>query len=174
VTIPEGTTLSVELGTPVASDTSNVEDPVRGTLTRAVRVSGDIVVPAESVITGTVIETHRSGRVKGRASVALRFDRLVIHKESVEIRTARVVREAAANRRDDVTKGGIGAGVGAIVGGIVGGGKGAAIGAGAGGAGAVLATRGREIRLAAGTLVSVRLEAPLTISVPIAAKERQP
>jgi hypothetical protein len=174
LTIPEGTTLSVTLETPVASDTSKVEDPLRGTLAKAVRVSGTVVVPAGSAITGSVLEANRSGRVKGLASVAFRFERLVVRGESFEIRTARVVRQAAANRRDDVTKGGIGAGVGAIVGGIVGGGKGAAIGAGAGGAGAVLATRGREIRLGAGTVVSARLEAPITVSVPIAAKDREP
>jgi hypothetical protein len=172
VTIPEGTILSVALATPVSSDKSAVEDPLRGTLSKPIRVSGTVAAPTGSIITGSVLEADRSGRVKGRASIAFRFDRLVVRDEPIEIRTARVVREAAANRRDDVAKGGIGAGVGAIVGGIVGGGKGAAIGAGAGGAGAVLATRGHEVRLAAGTVVSVRLEAPITISVPILTKER--
>jgi hypothetical protein len=104
--------------------------------------------------------------------VAFRFDRLTVRGEHHDITTARIAREADANRKDDVKKGGIGAAAGAIVGGIVGGGKGAAIGAGAGGAGAVLATRGREVRLEAGTVVTTRLTAPLTVLVPIAPKEQ--
>jgi hypothetical protein len=43
--------------------------------------------------------------------------------------------------------------------------KGAAIGGGAG-TGAVLATRGDEVRLPAGTPLSVTLAAPLTVRVP--------
>jgi hypothetical protein len=37
---------------------------------------------------------------------------------------------------------------------------------GAGGTGVVLATRGKEVRLAAGTPVSVKLTRPLTVRVP--------
>jgi hypothetical protein len=142
-----------------------VEDSVRGTIAEPIVVAGTTVVPAGADVTGTVIEANQSGRVKGRASVAFRFDRLSIHDERYDIRTARITRQAASSRRSDIKKGGIGAGVGAIVGGIIGGGKGAAIGAGAGGAGAVLATRGNEIRLAAGTTVTTTLQEPLSVRV---------
>jgi hypothetical protein len=57
---------------------------------------------------------------------------------------------------------------GAIVGGIVGGKKGAGIGALAGGGGGtavVLSTRGKEVRVGRGALLSVRLTAPLTVTV---------
>jgi hypothetical protein len=40
VTLPAGTALSVRLTTPLASDTSNVEDNVRGTLTSPIVVAG--------------------------------------------------------------------------------------------------------------------------------------
>ena len=70
-------------------------------------------------------------------------------------------------------KGGIGAGVGAIVGGIVGGGKGAAIGAGVGGAGAVLATMGKEVSLPLGTTVTTTLQEPLTVLVPLTPKAQE-
>jgi hypothetical protein len=56
-----------------------------------------------------------------------------------------------------------------VIGGIIGGGGGATKGAangGAAGTGAVLATRGEEVRLGAGTPVSVKLTAPLTVRVP--------
>jgi hypothetical protein len=55
--------------------------------------------------------------------------------------------------------------IGVIVGVGSGASKGAAIGGGAG-TGAVLATRGDEVRLPAGTPLSVKLTAPLTVRVP--------
>jgi hypothetical protein len=64
-------------------------------------------------------------------------------------------------------KGGSGAGLGAVVGGIAGGGKGAAIGAVAGGAGTVLATKGCEVEIAPGTVVTAVLQSALTVRVPI-------
>jgi hypothetical protein len=88
----------------------------------------------------------------------------------VDVRTSVVSRTAPATKRQDAAKIGIGAGAGAVIGGIVGGGDGAAQGAaigGAGGTGVVLATRGKEVRLPAGTRVSVTLLSPLTIRVPV-------
>ena len=170
VTIPADTSLTVTLLTPVASDTSKVEDQVRGTLAKPVIVSGKTVVPAGAEVVGSVIEAKQSGRVKGRALIAFRFERLIVNGESHQIRTARVAREAAPSTGDDVKKGGIGAGVGAIIGGVAGGGKGAVIGGVVGGTGAVMATRGKEVRVAAGTTVTTRLQNSLKVLVPIVEK----
>lgn len=166
VTIPAGTTLRVRLSTPVASDTSALEDEVRGTLARAIVIDGVTVAPAGTEVVGTVRSAKRSGRVKGRASISFRFERLLLRDESHAIRTALISRQAEVKRREDVKKGAIGAGAGAIVGGIIGGGKGAAIGAGVGGAGAVMATRGEEVRLPEGTTVRTTLEEPIEVVVP--------
>jgi hypothetical protein len=167
VTIPAGTSLSVTLSSALASNTSKVEDPVRGTVAKSVVVSGTTAVPQGSEISGSVLDVKESGRVKGRASIAFRFDRLVVNGESYRIQTARVMREAARDTGGDVKKGAIGGGIGAVVGGIVGGGKGAAIGAAAGGTGTVLATKGKEVQLAAGTVVTVPLQDSLTVQAPI-------
>jgi hypothetical protein len=170
VTIPTDTPLTVTLVTPIASDTSKVEDQVRGTLAKPLVLSGKTVVPTGAEVVGSVLEAEQSGRVKGRASIAFQFERLVVRGETHPIRTARIAREAAADTKGDVKKGGIGAGVGAVVGGIAGGGKGAVIGGAIGGTGAVVATRGKEVRLPAGTTVTTRLRGPLTVQVPIAKK----
>jgi hypothetical protein len=170
VTIPEGTSLSVSLTTALASDANSVEDPVGGTLTQPIVISGTTVVPRGSELSGSVIEATRSARVKGRAALALRFDRIRVRGESHSIQTAQVRREAASSKGKDAKKIGIGAGAGAIIGGIAGGGSGAAIGAAVGGGagtGAVLATRGSEVELAAGTTVTTRLQKPLIVVVPI-------
>ena len=167
VTIPAGTSLSVTLLTAVASNKSKVEDPIKGSIAKAVTISGVTALPAGTQILGSVTEAEESGRVKGKASVAFRFDRLVVDDETVRVQTATVQREAAADTKSDVKKGGLGAGAGAIVGGVVGGGKGAAIGAVAGGAGTVLATKGNEVEIPSGTVVSVLVQDPITVRVAV-------
>ena len=84
------------------------------------------------------------------------------------IRTATIAREAEGTKKQDAAKIGGGAAAGAVIGGLLGGGdgaaKGAAIGGGAG-TGVVLATRGKEVTVPAGTAVSARLTGPLMIRV---------
>jgi hypothetical protein len=170
VTIPAGTVLAVELRTAVGSAISEVEDPVRGTLRRAIAVDGIEAIPAGASVSGTVIEAARSGRVKGLARVAFRFSSLSRpgDAERVAIRTGLIAREAENTKKRDAATIGGGAAAGAVIGGIVGGGdgaaKGAAIGGGAG-TGVVLSTRGKEITLPAGTSVSARLAEPVTLLV---------
>jgi len=167
VTIPAGTKLSVTVLSTLASNTSKVEDPVRGSLAEAVVVSGQTVLPKGAELSGSVTDVKQSGRVKGKAVLAFHFDRLSARKETHRIQTAPVTIEAEGSTKKDVKKGGIGAGVGAIVGGIAGGGSGAAIGAVVGGAGTVLATKGDEVQVASGTLVPVLVQEGLTVRVPI-------
>src|SRR6185436_12500123 len=85
-----------------------------------------------------------------------------------DLRTNPMTFQAEATRGEDATKIGAGAGIGAVIGGIVGGGKGAAKGAaigGAAGTGAVLATRGKEVELAAGTDLPATLASAATVRV---------
>ena len=165
LTIPAGTSLSVTLLSSVASNTSKVEDPIKGSIAKAVTISGMTALPVGTPILGSVTDAAESGRVKGKASVAFRFNRLVVDGETLRIQTANVRREAAADTKSDVKKGGLGAGAGAIVGGVLGGGKGAAIGAVTGGAATVLATKGGEVELPSGTVVSVLVQDPIMVRV---------
>jgi hypothetical protein len=76
--------------------------------------------------------------------------------------------QGEASKGEDAAKIGAGAGIGAVVGGIIGGGDGAAKGAaigGAAGTGAVLATRGRDVELPAGSDVNATLASAATIEV---------
>ena len=166
VTIPAETPISVTLETPVASNKNNVEDQVRGKLAKSIVVAETTVVPAGSELTGSILEAKESGRVKGKASVAFRFDRITIRGESHRIQTARIAHEAGSSTKSDVKKGAVGAGAGAVIGGIAGGGSGAAIGAGVGGTATLLATKGKEVELPAGTIVSTRLMESVRVLVP--------
>ena len=171
ITIPADTVLEVELKTSLASDESRREDHVGAQTLSVVVIDGEPVVPAGSTLTGSVVEARQAGRVQGRAVVAFRFDRLQVPGAASphRIRTETVRREAEATKRDDAVKIGAPAAGGALIGGLLGGKRGALIG-GAVGAGAgtavVLGTSGDEVRLAAGTPLSVKLVEPLTVVVP--------
>jgi hypothetical protein len=170
ITVPSGTAMQVTLETSIASDTSKAEDPVRGKLARAVNVDGVTAVPSGSEIYETVLEANGSGKVKGLASIAFSFNRLAVRNEKLDIRTSRISRQADTTKKEDAKKVGIGAGAGALIGAIAGGGKGAAIGTaigGGAGAGVVMATKGEEVKLGAGNQVTVTLQEPLKVLVPL-------
>jgi len=166
VTVPDGTTLDVELGSALASDTSRVEQDVTGTIDSAVVIDEVTVIPAGSRLRGYVTSAQDSGKVKGRAELGFRFTSLTVGPVTYDISTQPIFYRAENNKKDDAVKIGVGAAAGAIVGAITGGKKGAAIGTAVGagaGTGVVLATDGDEIRLAAGRKLKVSLTDPLII-----------
>ena len=169
VTLPAGTVLPVDLQTAVGSDISRVEQPVHGSLRRAVLVRGVEVLPAGTAISGHVTAARRPGKVKGRALIAMRFTDLDTPGEgTTRISTATVSRLAPATKEKDTLEIIAPAAGGAVVGRIVGGKSGAAKGAvigGAAGTGYVLSTRGKEVRLGKGANLAVRLTAPLTVRI---------
>jgi hypothetical protein len=168
VTIPAGTTLRLDLGKALASDTSKVEDTVQATLRQDVSVDGAVVLPVGTELQGVVTGVERPGRVKGRAQISYRFDTLRAADETYKVKTSAIGHQGEATKSEDATKVGVGAGAGAVIGGILGGGDGAAKGAaigGAAGTGAVLATRGKELKLAPGTNIATTLTAPLTVRI---------
>ena len=170
VTLPAGTTLRLDLTSSVASDSSRVEDAVRATVREALVIDGQTVVPMGAALAGVVTDVADSGRVKGRARIAYRFNSLTVGDEQYDIATAPTSHLAPATKSEDATKIGIGAGAGAAIGAVLGGGSGAAKGAiigGAAGTGAVLATKGEEVRLGPGANVTTRLTAPLTVRVKV-------
>jgi outer membrane lipoprotein SlyB len=61
----------------------------------------------------------------------------------------------------DKSKVGIGAAMGGILGAVLDGGKGALIGVLVGGGGAMVGTKGDEVELPAGTVLTLRLERPV-------------
>jgi len=170
VTIPAGTILRLDLASSIASDTSKVEDAVSARVREAVVVDGQTVVPAGASLAGVVTDVADSGRVKGRARIAYRFNSMTVGDEQYDIATAPTSHVAEATKKQDATKIGIGAGAGAAIGAILGGGDGAAKGAvigGGAGTGVVLATKGKEVRLGPGANVTTKLSAPLTVRVRI-------
>ncbi len=170
ITIPAGTVLPVALDTSVGSDTSRIEQPVNAHLTRPLILHGQTALPSGTRVSGVVTDAKRSGKVKGLAHVAMRFESLVPtgSDERYRIHTSSVGRTAPATKKKDALEIAAPAAGGALVGAIVGGKKGAlvgtAIGGGAGTA-VVLSTRGKEVRLPRGTALRLKLTEPITVRV---------
>jgi hypothetical protein len=169
VRIPAGTKIGVRLNTGVSSSASRVEQPVDATVIAPLRIGGAQVIPAGSRVKGDVVAAQRSGKVKGRARLAIRFRTLTVGSEAYPI-AAQVSRVAPATKAKDAETIGIPAAGGAVVGALIGGKKGAAIGAAAGGGAGtavVLSTPGKEVSLPRGSVVALRLQKAVTVRVPV-------
>ena len=169
ITVPEGTPISLTINSAVSSATAKIEDTVDAEVAAPVVRDGVTVIPAGSKVRGIVTGVQESGKVKGRASLSLRFDRAVVDGESYPI-DARFSRVAESTTKSDAKKIGIPAAGGAVVGAIIGGGKGAAIGAAVGGGAGtavVLSTSGHEISLPKGTTLSVSTGQTFDVKVPL-------
>jgi hypothetical protein len=164
--VPAGTVIPVRFETTVSSATSHAEDRVDAVVRNDVRVRGAVAIPAGSELRGHVVTARRAGKIKGRAYLSVQFDRLVVRGRTYDIATRRLGVEAPSGTGRDAKTIGGGAGAGAIVGAIADGKSGALKGAligGAAGTGVVLATRGKEVTLPAGTRWRVRLVRPLAL-----------
>ena len=168
LTVAANTPLPLELLTPLSSETAQVEAPVKARLKQAISVDGYPVLPAGTEFVGNVTEVAQAGRVKGRARVTFAFTGATVAGAREKLITNPITFEAEATKSEDATKIGAGAGIGAVIGGILGGGSGAAKGAaigGAAGAGTVLATKGKDVDVAAGADIAATLAEPMSVRV---------
>ena len=164
--LPAGTAIPVTFETTVSSATSNAEDKVLAKVRADVRSGGRVVVPAGSELRGHVLAARRSGKVKGRAYLSLRFTEMSVGGKTYAISAGRISLLAPKTHGRDAKIIGGGAAAGALVGAIADGKKGAGVGAlvgGGAGTGVVLTTRGKEVTLPAGARWRVRLLKPLTL-----------
>jgi hypothetical protein len=165
--IAAGTSVLASLGTALSTETNNSGDRFQATAVNAIIVGGRTVVPAGAQIHGVLRDVQSSGKIKGRASMTLDFERIEDSKgTSHAISAQSLTLQADSKTAGDVEKIAAGGVLGAIIGGIADGKKGAIIGAGAGaGAGTILmlATEGDEVELAAGQRVNVYITSPTSI-----------
>jgi hypothetical protein len=173
--VPEGTVLRLRLEHTLSTRTNRQGDRFTATVSEPVYADGssEVVIPAGSSVKGTISQAERPGRVKGTATLHLRYETITLpggQEQPMEATLIAVqgstveegegsVKGQKTTGRDTATVGG-GAALGAIIGAIAGGGKGAAIGAGVGaaaGTGTVLGTRGKDIDLPGGCIMEVRL-----------------
>ncbi len=160
--VPVGTEFDVRLQSRLNSGTARVEDRFDTTTIVPYERNGRMLVPAGSVMRGVVNSVTPASRgVNRRGEMTLVFDRFSIEGRTYSIR-ATVMQ--ALQGEADTARVATGAGVGAIIGAIVGGMRGAMAGILIGGGGTVAATEGKEVDLAPGTVLRVRLDAPLDVA----------
>jgi hypothetical protein len=109
-----------------------------------------------------------AGRIKGNSTLSLRPTSLEYSGRNYPINSSVYAEEGKARGKNTAVKTGIGAAAGALIGGLAGGGKGAAIGAGAGGGagfGWNALSHGQQVKIPAESVLSFRLQAPLTVPV---------
>ncbi len=169
IVVPAGTTLTVKLGQDLGSKTSQAGQTFSGTLSQSVTVRGQKAIPAGSAVSGTVVTAQAKGKIKGEGQLVIRLTSIRANGRNYPIQTAVIDSTVSGKgKRTAATTGG-GAAGGALIGGLAGGGKGAGIGAlvgaGAGFAGGAM-TGNKQIEVPAGTALTFKLSAPLTLPPP--------
>lgn len=186
--MPAGSLIHALLDDYISTKKSKAGDTFTATVNVPVYASnGVLAIPAGSRIKGTVTRVKRGGFFAGSAQLMLRYDRIVIpggQSYALSAITAGVGSQEAAKGARTNGEGGVGqankkgqdarrigveSGTGAVLGGIFGGLRGMAAGAIAGGimgAGGVLMSRQRDIRLYSGERIELRLRTPLAVAPP--------
>lgn len=163
-----GTTLSVVLQNTVDTGKTKVGERVTLHTAVPVQVTEDVVVPAGSLVYGTVTHVRSAGRLKGAAELTLRFSEIALPNGTThEITCAPVRLVGKGDGKETAVEIGGGAAAGGLLAGVVGGKddilKGVAVGA-AVGTGVAAATKGEQIVLSAGKSLEIRLTAPLVLT----------
>ena len=174
--IPQGSHVLLRLENSVSTRTAREGDYVYLRTAAPIAANGQIVVPEGSYAQGVVTHSLRSGRVKGKAELAIRIDTLTLpsgkviklspHLNSVDSEGSEQkvdsnenqIKQGSSHGADAARVAELG-GTGAAIGGMAARTwTGAGIGAGAGGAvglATVLLTRGKEVDLHRGSTMDV-------------------
>ena len=164
--VPVGTPIKIRTGSALSTESAESGQTFQAALAEPLIVDGKQIAPKDAEVDAVIVDADKGGRVKGVASISVRLTKLHLNSGAAPIKTGVYTKEARATKKKDAVTVGIVSGVGAAIGAIAGGGKGAAIGAGSGaaaGTGVVLATRGEPAVIAAESLLTFRLTAPVTV-----------
>ena len=164
VKVPVGTQIDVRLQTSLNSATAKVEQRFEATTLIDVTTAGVVSIPAGSVARGFVSSVRPAGRVDRKGSLTLSFDEMVVYGKHPPMR-ASVIQALDGKMSDDAARIGTGATAGAILGGLMGGLKGLLAGVLIGAGGTIAATDGANADLPAGTILRIRLDQPLEVTL---------
>jgi hypothetical protein len=166
--VPVGTNLKIRLEDTLSSKESRVGDRFTATVLEPDRFD-------EATVSGHVSSIQKSGKIKGRTTMNLAFDSIVLRDARRGTLHGYVTRvygddsgqadeeggvQSGGRGRQTIKRAGVGGAAGAIIGAIAGGGKGAAIGlivGGAAGAGSLAVQGSKELKLESGTELLVRV-----------------
>lgn len=170
-TVAAGTRLPVEFLDGVSSRSSQAGDSFRARVTEDIAVGEVVVIPAGSIVKGSVTEAVPLKKIGGSARLALEFNRLELPSgEAVPIAAAFSRAGKSETAKDAGTIAGATAGgallgrllskkdkdKGTVIGAVVGGAAGTAVAA---------KTKGEEVEIPAGTALDIELSEPAKITV---------
>lgn len=168
LTIKPGTYVTVRLNQALSSDRNQPGDAFSATLVRPIVVDGVVVADRGQTLGGHVTEAKKAGRVEGTSKLGIQLTDLpVVDGQQVPVQTQFITRNGPTLVGRDAAAIGVTTGVGAAIGAGVGGAGGAAVGAGAGllvSTVGVLFTRGHPTVVFPETVMTFRVEQPVTIS----------
>jgi type IV secretion system protein VirB10 len=178
IVVPKGTVIPVELLNRLSTKTIKEGDNVYAKTIFPISIDNKIVIPEGTHVQGKIQAAERPGRVKGRASLTLSFQTMILPSglkvpiygslggsDTGEREGEATIKGESTKGKDagDIAKAGA---AGGILGGLIRGRKGAVIGGGAS-AGVVLASvllsRGEDLDLPKGTEIEVVLDENLEI-----------
>ncbi|MFZ0733453.1 MAG: hypothetical protein WAM79_14085 [Candidatus Sulfotelmatobacter sp.] len=183
--VPAGTALTVRLDTTLATFSNRVGDPFRGSVTQAIVVNGQTLIPAGATVEGRVTKISEPRRISGKPTIGLLPEAVILpngerfyldatltdtNLRGTDVTSEGQFKGSTHDRRDTLEEGGGTAG-GMLVGGLVGGPAGVLVG-GLVGAGATTThwlVKHRSATLPSGTQLTLELNRPLTMNIPGAA-----
>jgi hypothetical protein len=166
--LPAGTLITVRTTQLLSNDKNRPGDVFDAELEQPLVAQGWVVARSGQTVEGRIAVAQAAGRVQGVSQLAVELSELVlVDGQQVPVRTELVQSSGGTSRGRDAEEIGAATGIGAVIGAAAGGGRGAAIGAAAGAAASVagvLATRGQLTELYPETVLTFRMEDPVTIN----------
>lgn len=178
ITLKAGTYITVRMDQPLSSDKNHVGDTFSATLMRPIIADGWVVAERGQSLGGKVTEAKKAGRVAGTSRLAVQLtDIPLADGQQVSVTTTLISKQGPTSQgRDAAAIAGTTA-LGAAIGAGAAWGTGAAWGAGAGFLAAtvgVLLTRGHPTIIYPESVLTFRLEQPVTISTTTAPQTFRP
>ena len=168
LTIRPGTYLTVRINQPLSTAHNQQGDAFSASLARPLVVDGIVVAQRGETIGGRVVESQRAGRVTGVSRMVIQItDLTLVDGQQIPIHSQLINRSGQTSVGSDAGAIAGTTAVGAAIGAGADYGRGAAIGAGAGavaGIVGVLLTRGHDTYLDPESVLTFRVEAPVTFS----------
>jgi hypothetical protein len=168
LTLPAGTVVRVRIDEWISTDRNATGDDFSAVLDQPIVVNGWVVARRGQAQTGRVSIVKQGGHGGGASQLGVELPELtLVDGQQVALQTQLFQTSAGNSQGRNVAAVGTTTGVGAVIGAIAGGGTGAAIGAGVGataGIIGVMSTPGRPTVIPPETVLSFRLQVPVTIS----------
>ncbi len=168
LTLKKGSFVTVRVDQPLSSDRNHSGDTFSATLARPLVIDGVVVAERGQTVAGRVEEAQKAGRVQGVSRLAVQLtDLSLVDGQQLPLKTQFVGASGPTSQGRDAAAIATTTGMGAAIGAAADWGRGAAIGAGVGAVAStigVLLTRGRETVIYPESVLTFRVEEPVTVS----------